>query len=203
MEVDPATYFLARRRRMATDPGRWQYELLFQQLSSSDQASSLRAVIVSLESSGMSTLRDLQGKVLGILSPYGLAQGAIQLSALRRTGLVPGRDVQILQADSEENLCKALFSGLVDAIALPEGRIEEFLRQEKGGRAIHESRVNLFTSDLLPGKVWCVHRRLIRNSPDLVSQIRQRLPKVWNREVLHPTRDDYYLTLNALLQSDE
>ncbi len=194
LEAEPATYFLVRRRWLAYDAQRWQYELAFQGLSSPSQPSMLRGTIVSLSRSGPRSPQDLRGRILGILSPYGLGSGGIQLAALKRLGLERERDFQVLQADSERSLCKSLFSGLVDAVALPEGRPEAFLAKEGAGRTSADGLIVLYRSDLLPGPVWCVHRQLVQDYPDLVAQLRRRLPSAWTEEALLPSRDAYYRT---------
>jgi len=203
LETEPATYFLARRRWLAYDPQRWQYELAFQKLSSVTEPSSLRGTIISRSQSGLKSARDLRGKILGILSPYGLADGGIQLYALKRLGLERGQQLRVVQADSERGLCKALFSGLVDAIALPEGRAEAFLAEESAVYLRSDRLTVLYQSNLLPGPVWSIHRRLVEDHPDLVAQLRQRLPEAWPGETLLATREAYYVTTTEWVENLE
>jgi len=200
LEADPATYFLARRRG-GEAAQRWQYDLLFQTLPSATSSTALRGVILCRDSSEMQSLGDLRGRVLGILSDRGLAYGGIQLSALGLQGLERHRNLHVLQSDTEANLCKALLCGFVDAIALPEGRALAFFQKEGLDLAQHGGLKALFRSEPLPGPVWCIHRQLARNNADLVARLRCFFPALWEEEFLVPSRDSYYVTLQAWVQA--
>lgn len=194
LEAEPGTYFLARRRWLAYDPERWRYELIFQRLSAASQPSTIYGAIASRSRSGLMSPTDLRGKILGILSPYGLASGGIQLLALEQLGLERERDFRLVQADSEDNLCKCLFSGLVDAVALPDGRVEAFLARHRTEHSRMGGVDVLYQSELLPGPLWCIHQRLVEEKADLAALLRQRLPAALPEERLMPTRDAYYRT---------
>ncbi len=194
LEVDPGVYFQARRYWLRTDPQRWQYEALFQRWAPVDADSGRRAAIVVLPQATSTRNFDLRGGILGVLGGYGLDRGAVQQASLRARGLQPGRDFLAVEAPGEDNLCKALVSGLVDAAALPEGAGEAFLERERANLPPEDEFEILYRSDLLPGRMWCIHRQLIQRHPDLAARLRYGLPPLLKEEYLIPTRDEYYLT---------
>ncbi len=194
LEVDPGVYFQARRYWLRTDPQRWQYEALFQRWDSVAVDSGRRAAIVVLPQATSTRDFDLRGGILGVLGGSGLDRGAVQQASLRARGLQPGRDFLAVEAPGEDNLCKALVSGLVDAAALPEGAGEAFLERERANLHPEEKFQVLYRSDLLPGRLWCIHRQLIQRHPDLAARLRYGLPALLKEEYLIPTRDEYYLT---------
>jgi hypothetical protein len=201
LEVDPAAYFLAREDTLRRAPESWQYDLLFQSVSSFQSPASGRGAIVCRFGSALEDIRDLRGRALGVLSRYQLDSGAVQISYLARSGLEPERDVRILQAQSPEDLCKALFTGLVQAVALPLGVVEEFLLHRAPERLRKEGVRTLYVSPPLPGSVWCIHRRLVRDRPDLVARLRLQLPAVLVDEIpLVAVNDGHYLTLPAMME---
>jgi len=194
LEVDPGVYFQARRYWLRTDPQRWQYEALFQRWDLVDVDSGRRAAIVVLPQATPTRDFDLRGGILGVLGGSGLDRGPVQQAFLRARGLQPGRDFLAVEAPGEDNLCKALVSGLVDAAALPEGAGEAFLERERANLHPEEEFQVLYRSDLLPGRLWCIHRQLIQRHPDLAARLRHGLPPLLKDEYLIPTRDEYYLT---------
>jgi len=204
LELDPATYFLARRQwRLSDQPVQWQYDLVFQGLASPLVPSTLRGAIISLNNSELKSLEDIRSKILGILSPLGLAYGAVQLEALRRVEFEPNKDYSVVRANSESDLFKALFAGLVDGIALPDESTEVFFAAQNPPTIGSSSLIRIFKSDYLPGPLWCVHQKLARDHPNLVALLRSRLPQTWPEGSLIRTRPDYYLTTRAWLRNQD
>lgn len=203
LEVDPGVYFQARRYWLRTDPQRWQYEVIFQRWARLNADSGRRAVMLAMRRETPMEALELRGGILGILGVYGLDRGRVQQAYLRSRGLLPGRDFLAVEAPGGDNLCKALVSGLVDAVALPEGAAEAFLERHRQYLPPGEDFQVLYRSDLLPGRLWCIHRQLIQRHPDLAARLRYGLPPLLEEEHLIPARDEYYLNTASWTQEAE
>jgi ABC-type phosphate/phosphonate transport system substrate-binding protein len=201
VECEPALYFLTRRSRTAVEPERWQYDVIFQGLERGRPPGKNRGVIAVRQDAEFFNISDLRGTVLGVVHPDLLTSGLVQLEYLEQFGLEEGRNLRVVHAESAEALAAALFADLVDAAAIPEDLMEEFIQAKEGALTGQNGAVRyLFRSDPLPGPLWAIHRRLVRTRTDLVARLRNRLPYVWAREELVPSVDDYYLTTQRWLR---
>lgn len=63
--------------------------------------------------------------------------------------------------------------------------------------------IKIYRSDPLPALVWCIHRRLVRDTPELVARISAQLSERWEHETLLPSKDNYYLTTTDWVEQFE
>jgi len=102
-------------------------------------AKELKAIIVATKASHINTLSELKGKKIS--TPDRISLGtALILNALRKAGLNPDKDVQIVATPSHNAALITAYNGITDAAGL---MVPPYMRSSK---KIHDSMVTLGTT---------------------------------------------------------
>ncbi len=154
-------------------------------------------LIFAKRSSGLSSITDLRGKTLALVSRYSTSGGLYVLQALLEAGLKPDKDVRIVWTGSHAAVAEAVKSGKADAGGCFEDCRDLAWRDHR--EKVKKTRILAYTAEI-PAEMILVRRTLKK---EIRQVLRSAMLRANERTTLLRQISEGELSITALTQASE